>query len=184
MVAEPETALGELFDAHAADLGRYLSRRIGVHVAEDLVAETFAQALRGWSRYQDGAAGRRGWLFGIATNLLRRHVRTEERQWRAMDRAGRRLPPRSEGVDVQAAGRVDAEQTVSDLAVPLARLSDGDRDVLLLTAWAQFSTAEIAAALDIPEGTVRSRLHRARKLLKEALSHARASLSTSEEDQS
>jgi RNA polymerase sigma-70 factor (ECF subfamily) len=62
------------------------------------------------------------------------------------------------------------------IAPAIAELSDGDRDVLLLTSWAELTTVEVAEALAIPVGTVRSRLHRIRRQLRttvalEAITH-------------
>ena len=67
------------------------------------------------------------------------------------------------------AARADAEAMRRPLFEALAALPDGDRDVLLLFAWADLSYPEIAAALAIPVGTVRSRLHRARGRVRERL---------------
>ncbi|MDI5982838.1 RNA polymerase sigma factor, partial [Amycolatopsis magusensis] len=68
--------------------------------------------------------------------------------------------------DVPVAGQVDAQTAARQLAGPLAALAPGDRDVLLLIAWAGLDTTEVAEALDIPAGTVRSRLHRVRRQLR------------------
>ena len=69
-------------------------------------------------------------------------------------------------------GRVSAAAVQRDLAAALAGLPAGDRDVLLLIAWADLSYDEVAVALGIPLGTVRSRLHRARRKVREALGGA------------
>jgi RNA polymerase sigma-70 factor (ECF subfamily) len=75
--------------------------------------------------------------------------------------------------------RVDAARQVRALAAALAELSPGDRDVLMLTSWAELSTVEAAEALDIPVGTVRSRLHRVRRWLR---SHATTDPGTGSDD--
>jgi RNA polymerase sigma factor (sigma-70 family) len=109
----------------------------------------------------------RPWLYGIATNLLRRHVRVEERRCRSLARAAAAdRPPTAGG---EAEDRLDAQALRRPLAAALATLNRGDRDVLLLTAWADLTYAEIATVLDIPIGTVRSRLNRARRLTREWL---------------
>ena len=163
-VAEPER-FGPLFDRHAVPVHRYLARRIGAP-ADDLLAEAFLVAFRRRASYTSDV-GVRPWLFGIATNLVRRHVRTEERRYRALARlaAGEVAPP----VIDDAIDRRDAGALRRDLALALASLRRRDRDVLLLTAWADLSYEQIAAVLDIPLGTVRSRLHRARRLTRLAL---------------
>lgn len=79
---------GEIFDRHFAEIDRYLARRVGAALADDLVAETFVVALGSRGRYDLGAADARPWLFGIAANLLRRHWRTARRRLRAYARTG------------------------------------------------------------------------------------------------
>jgi RNA polymerase sigma-70 factor (ECF subfamily) len=111
------------------------------------------------------------WLYGIATNLLRRSRRQELRGYRALAASGRD-PLHSgivEGVAERAAERVDADRLSRPLAAALAGMPARERDVLLLFAWANLGYAEIAQALDIPVGTVRSRLSRARARLRAAL---------------
>lgn len=162
--SDPASVFGRLFDEHAPGLHRYLARRVGTTVADDLVSETFLAALRGRHGYDPARAGVRPWLYGIASNLLRRHLRDELRELRATARlAGPHVVETPEG---RIADRLDARARVARLAGALARLSDGDREVLLLTSWAGLSAVEIGQALDIPAGTVRSRLHRVRRWLR------------------
>jgi len=160
-----------LFDRHAPAVHRYLARRIG-EAADDLLAETFLIAFRGRAGYREQGPGVRPWLYGIATNVLRRHQRQEVRRYRALARmaGAESLSPESlsPGAD-QAVDRVDAQALRRQLAAALAGLQRRDRDVLLLTAWAELSYAEIAAVLAIPVGTVRSRLNRARRVTRDAL---------------
>jgi RNA polymerase sigma-70 factor (ECF subfamily) len=156
-----------IFDRHAAGVHGYLRRRIGSPAADDLLAETFLIAFERRTRYDATVAGARPWLLGIATNLLRRFARSEVRAFRALARTGvdRIGPP----IEDQVAERVDAEATRRALAAALASLNRGDRDAILLYAWAELSYQQIAGALDVPIGTVRSRLHRARRKLQVAL---------------
>lgn len=143
----------------------YLARRVGSAEARDLAAEVFTRAYAGRKRFDPARAAPRAWLFGIAQNVLRRHYRDEERRLRALARLG------------AEAGIIGAQSEVSReeprLAQALIDLEREERDVLLLFAWAELSYDEIAAALDVPAGTVRSRLHRAR-------SHVRAALTREE----
>jgi RNA polymerase sigma-70 factor (ECF subfamily) len=162
-------ALTKLYDAHARDLHRYLARRLDTAVADDLVAETFLVAWEQRARYDPSRGTARAWLFGIATNLLRRHARTEAATLRAMARdAGRAVAVESE--EAASASRVDADRAARELAVGLAALRPEERDVLLLVAWAHLRPVEIAAALELDVGTVRTRLHRARTRLRRHLS--------------
>jgi RNA polymerase sigma-70 factor (ECF subfamily) len=142
-----------------------LSRRVGSTVAEDLVAETFLIALRERCRYDPSRAAVRTWLYGIATNLLRNHVRTEMRGLRATGRRNRWADVEEDHPD-RAAARVDAEVRIGQLSGALAQLSASDRDLLLLVSWAGLSTAEVGEVLGIPAGTVRSRLHRVRNWIR------------------
>ncbi|MEV0716745.1 RNA polymerase sigma factor [Asanoa sp. NPDC050611] len=159
-VADPADLAG-MFTAYGRELLRYCTRRVGEQVAEDVVAETFLVAYEQRFRYDASRGGVLPWLYGIATNLLRRHRRTEVRALRALADAG--ADPDA------AAARIDAQRTVRRLAGVLAALPRRQRDVLLLFAIAELDHAEIATALGIPVGTVKSALHRARAKVRAAL---------------
>ncbi len=159
---------GRLYDEYARPLHRYLARRVGEQTAYDLVSETFLVALRQRNTYDPARAAVQAWLYGIATNLVRRHVRQEVRGLHAAARAGSRQDQSDTGHDTVVADRVDADVMARRLAPALAVLADADRDVLLLTVWAGLSSAEVADALGIPIGTVHSRLHRVRRKLRAA----------------
>jgi RNA polymerase sigma-70 factor, ECF subfamily len=162
---EPGVALATLFDGHARELHRYLARRLDPATAEDLVAQTFLEAWQHWDRYRPEVGSPRAWLYGIATNLLRRHSRDEGRRLRAYGKAGA-MAPTDEPTDTRAAARVDADGQSAALATGLAALRAEERDVLLLVAWAGLTPAEVAQALDLNPPTVRTRLHRARTALR------------------
>jgi RNA polymerase sigma-70 factor (ECF subfamily) len=164
---EPE-AFGEIFDRRAAAIHRYLARRVGRTLADDLTAETFLIAFRGRDKYDISHVDCRPWLYGIAANLLRGHRRAEIRQYRALARTGVD-PAYASASDDRVLARVDAAGEVRALAGVLARLPAGERDVLTLVSQAQLSYPEVARALGIPVGTVRSRLHSARKRIRQAL---------------
>jgi RNA polymerase sigma factor (sigma-70 family) len=164
--AEPEQ-FAVLFDRYAPLIHRYAARRIGAEAAEDLVAETFLTAFGKRRRYDIGYPDARPWLYGIATKLVGQHRRDELRQYRIRQAALPDLdaPGHAERVAVS----VTAHGMRSELTAALAALPGGERDVLVLIAWEQFSYDETARALGIPPGTVRSRLHRARSKLRGAL---------------
>jgi RNA polymerase sigma-70 factor (ECF subfamily) len=156
-------AIATLFADHFDPIYRFAASRVGGDAATDIAAETFAQALRSVDR-MDPARDARPWLFGIANNVIRHHHRAEKRRLRAYaaverqsDVAGANGNPESE--TLMRASLVDA----------LVRLDARDRDALLLFAWAELTYEEVATALDIPIGTVRSRIHRARRTLRESL---------------
>jgi RNA polymerase sigma-70 factor (ECF subfamily) len=158
---------GEIFDRHFAEIDRYLARRVGWVLADEIASEVFVIAFRSRARYDQTAPDARPWLFGIAANLARRHWRTERRRLRAYARTG--TDPLA-GANEDLDQRVDAAAAAPALAAALAALRAEEREVLLLFAWADLGYDEIAAALDIPIGTVRSRLSRARSHVRELLS--------------
>ncbi|WP_128429441.1 RNA polymerase sigma factor [Streptomyces cyaneus] len=167
---EPEV-FAALFDRHADAVHRYAARRLGGEVADDVVAETFTTAFQQRHRYdpaRGAGADARPWLFGIATNLVGRHRRAEARRFKAMARVPA-LADHDEPLADRAADRVVARAVRRELAAALAALPARRRDVLLLVAWGDLGYGEAAQALGIPVGTVRSRLHRARSKLREAL---------------
>jgi RNA polymerase sigma factor (sigma-70 family) len=160
-----------IYDRYAAQLYRYAYQRVGPQAAEDVVAETFLAAFQGRISYDLTRADARPWLFGILTRKLARHHRAERADYRAVVRAAGRSGPDApdDGPADRVAARVSADAARAPLAAALAGLSRGDRDVLLLVAWGQLSYDEVATALKIPLGTVRSRLNRARRKVRTAL---------------
>ncbi|MEU8176303.1 sigma-70 family RNA polymerase sigma factor [Microbispora hainanensis] len=165
---EPEV-FADLFDRHAPALRRYVARRLGPSLADDVVSDAFLTAFRRRHRYDPSRPDARPWLYGIAAKLIKRHRRVELRFYRALVRTG--VDEITEPYADQVDARVSAQQ--AGLAQALAGLSPGDREVLLLVAWADMSYEDVARALDIPIGTVRSRLHRARAKTRKALTAAR-----------
>ncbi len=168
-VGDPEQ-FAAVFRRHAPEIQRYVVRRLGADAAEDVVADTFLTAFRLRSRYQPDRPDARPWLYGIATNLIGRHRRTEIRQYRALARTG--IDPVTEPFTDQADARVSAGAESRRLAAALARLPAVHRDPLLLVAWGDLSYEQAAVALGVPVGTVRSRLSRARGKLRQALADA------------
>ena len=163
---EPER-FAVLFDQHAPLIYRYLARRAGRQVADDLVAETFLTAFAKRDRYDLTRPDARPWLYGIATNLVGQHHRDEARQYRISQATA--AEPEVPGHAERVAADVTAQAMRTALAGALAALSPGDRDVLLLIAWEQLTYQEVSRALDIPVGTVRSRLNRARTKVRQIL---------------
>ena len=165
-LADPQ-AFGAIFHRHAPHIHRYLTLRLGRQVADDLVGETFVIAFRRRHRYDPSRPNARPWLYGIATHLVGQHRRDEAREFRL--RAAL-VAPRDEDLhSADIAEAVSARSTEPALATALATLAEGDRHVLLLIAWGELTYDEVASVLDIPLGTVRSRLHRARTKLKRHL---------------
>jgi RNA polymerase sigma-70 factor (ECF subfamily) len=139
--------------------------------AEDLMQETYARAFRSWQSYTPGT-NLRAWLLRILTNLNidrgRRAQRTPDSQ--PLEEGDYFLYNRLEA----ATGETDEERVLDRLsqdhvAEALAAVPHDFRDVLVLVDIADFSYAEAAQILDIPIGTVMSRLHRGRRILKQQL---------------
>jgi RNA polymerase sigma factor (sigma-70 family) len=161
-----------IFDRHFGAIHSYARRRVGKSTAEEIASQTFLVAFDRRATYDASRAGARPWLFGIATNLIHEKRRQEERQFRAYARA----------VDVSQAdhlegaeNRADAVRLRPQLAASLVALPKEEADPLLLFALAELSYEEVADALELPVGTVKSRLHRARGRIREQLRLPRTS---------
>ena len=160
-----------VFREHFAPVHRFIARRVGTALAEDLAAEVFATAYRRRASYQPERGSLRPWLYGIAANVLRRHWRDEQQLLELDARVARdslALPAAAQFADA-ADERVIATALAPRIAGALAALNSEQREVLLLHAWAGLSHEEIAAALGIAQGTARSRLSRARAALRALL---------------
>jgi RNA polymerase sigma factor (sigma-70 family) len=156
-LSEPN-AFELIFERHFGSVHRYLHRRAGRDLADELAAETFVLAFE--RRASCRASGSvLPWLYGIATNVLRRSWRAERRQLRAYGRSG---VDQWAVYEEEEATRVDGSALDARLARALAAMRPQERDALLLYALADLSYEEIACALDVPVGTVRTWLHRAR----------------------
>ncbi|QFU92187.1 RNA polymerase sigma factor [Amycolatopsis sp. YIM 10] len=164
--AEP-ARFAEIYDRHAAHIKRYLVRRIGTQAADDALNETFLAAFGKRHRYDRAFPDARPWLYGIATRVVGQYRRDEVREYRL--RASLRPADQVDGPADRVAAKVTAQAGSVAMATALSALSDGDRDVLLLIAWEGLSYEEVATALAIPVGTVRSRLNRARRKVRGAL---------------
>jgi RNA polymerase sigma factor (sigma-70 family) len=158
-------AFGELFDRHWDGVYRYCRSRAG-DAGEDMAAETFRLAFDRRAGYEADRPDARPWLLGIATNLIRNHLRGCERGGRALQRldAGR-----CEDHADEAIGRAEAALLGPALTHALDGIPAGDRDALLLMVWNDLTYAEVAEALGVPLGTVRSRISRARLRLRARL---------------
>jgi RNA polymerase sigma-70 factor (ECF subfamily) len=159
-------AFSVVFDRYYARIFSYLAARVGPSDAEDVASEVFVAAFRQRDTFRPEVASAGPWLYGIAANLARRHHRSRARRRRAYLRA-----PTDAVVwfDPDPAIHVDAMRRIEVLRSELKRLRAEEIEVLLLYALADLSCAEIAEALGIPVGTVRSRLARTRERLRNLL---------------
>ena len=156
-----------VFNRHYSAVFRFAAGRMGADEAADVASDTFARAFDRRQRFDTGRASALPWLFGIAANVMRERRRKATRKARAMMRfsAGEHHA-HFEGETVD---RLDATGQAHRLRRALAGLSDDEYQVLMLAALADLSYQEIADTLEVPIGTVRSRLSRARRRMREQL---------------
>ena len=164
-----EEALG-LADQVYRVARRFVSTR---EEAEDLVQETYARAFRSWQSYTPGT-NLRAWLLRILTNLntdrgRRLQRRPDETPLEESDYYLANRMAQSAGEEVLDQERVVERLSQDSIVTALSSLSDDFRDVVVLVDIGDFSYADAAQILDIPLGTVMSRLHRGRRQLKASL---------------
>ena len=156
---------GRLFERYGRAIYNYCFRRTADwSAAEDLTSVVFLEAWRKRRdiRLQDGSL--LPWLYGVATNVLRNRSRSLRRYSAALARLPRGLE--ADFAD-DVAERLDDEGQMRTILEAFEGLSKRDQDVLALCVWSELSYAEAAVALDVPVGTVRSRLSRARARLRD-----------------
>ena len=152
----------QLVEEHGPALYRVAYRMVGdPHEAEDLVQEVYRSAWKGRRHYDSDRGGDRAWLMSI----LRR---------RAIDRWRRKAPPKpisgEEGLEIRVAGEDPlANDFTDEMQASLARLPVELRETLLLVVVGELTHQEVATLLDIPLGTVLSRVSRARSRLRDYL---------------
>jgi RNA polymerase sigma factor (sigma-70 family) len=153
-----------LIERYYDSIARFFASKAG-NEADDLVQRTFLRCAEGIGRYR-GDANFRAYLFGIARNVLYEHIRRRVRDGPVEpDFGASSLMDLAPGVSTIAAQR--AEQRV--LVMALQRIPLELQIVLELYYWEGLGVAELAEVLAIPAGTVKSRLHRARSLLRDAM---------------
>jgi RNA polymerase sigma factor (sigma-70 family) len=155
-MADSQAKVEGWYRQYGSVLLRYLGRRFGRDGADDLLQETFVQALRRPQRAGETVSPR-AWLFGIA-----RHVGLTAFRRRRLTVA---LPEALDQAKAEADSRLD------DMRQAITKLPQEMRETLELRLADDLSYEEIAAVLEIPVGTVRSRLHNAVKKLREEMCH-------------
>ena len=158
-------AFGLLFDRHAGLIYNYCFRRIGNRAtAQDLLSMVFLEA---WRRRDKELPADKvlPWLYGIATNVVRHQRRSERRFASAISR----LPAPETEPDFadNSSERLDYERQAQQALALLRKLPRREQDVFALCVGMELSYEDAAVALDLPVGTVRSRLSRARARLRE-----------------
>jgi RNA polymerase sigma factor (sigma-70 family) len=159
----------EVFDRHHVAVHAYAARRAGPDAADDVIADVFLTAFANRKRFDPTAESALPWLYGIAGNTLKRRWRTLEAADRLHRSVAGHAVSTAESHEVGVADRLDSAADWAVVRGVLDQLADGDREAILLFAWEELSYPEIAVAMDIPVGTVRSRIHRARARLRDAL---------------
>lgn len=155
---------GGLFERHGRAVYNYCFRRTADwSAAEDLTSVVFLVA---WRRRKDvrlDGDSLLPWLYGVATNVLRNRNRSLRRHRAALERL-----PRGHEADFadDVAGRLDDERRMREVLAALEVLPQRDRDILALCVWSGLTYEQAAVALDLPVGTVRSRLSRACRRLR------------------
>ena len=154
----------QLYENHAQALFSFLVYRVGDRaLAEDLVAEAFERAYRARGRFDPRRAGERTWLFAIAINRMRDHMRRAAAEERAIIRGA----PTGSGSDEDPAlGRVDDRD---ELTNALAGLSDEEREAIALRYGGDLTTREVANVLGVRVTTAEGRLSRGLRKLKAEL---------------
>ena len=168
--AGPPISFASVFEDWFETIFRYFARRVPRSDVPDLTAETFRLAHASWARFDPDRGSPRPWLYGIAANVLRHHQRSHTREQRALARvvASGPISTTPDDTDHRIDG-LDAAQQWPEVAAALDHLADIDREALLLLAWEELSYGEIADATGVPVGTVRSRINRARRQVRERL---------------
>jgi RNA polymerase sigma-70 factor (ECF subfamily) len=144
----------QVFEAHYRAVSAYALRRCEGAEAEDAVAETFLVA---WRRLDEIPANAKPWLLGVARRVIANQRRAAGRRTALAERLARERHLALESLE-----RPPVVQA-------LERLSDADRELLLLVAWDGLSTEEAAAVLDCSPTALKVRLHRARRRLQAQL---------------
>lgn len=158
-------AFAELFDRHARTVGGYAARRLGRDAGEDVLSETFLVAFARRKSFDTSWDSALPWLYGIASRLIRKHRAKEAKHFRSSVASAHREEHISHGDLEATVARLDAEISTRELAPRIAALSAKERETLLLYAWGDLTYEEVAVALGVPVGTVRSRMNRVRTRL-------------------
>lgn len=161
-------AFGDLYERHGRAVQSYcLWRTADLQAAEDATATVFLEAWRKRGRLTLSTDSAAPLLLGIANNILRRHWRGQRRHRDALARL-QNVGQAPADLEAEAIARVDAIRQLREGGEAIRRLPRREREVLALLAWSDLSYGEIAEALGLPVGTVRSRLARARARLGDA----------------
>ncbi len=163
-------ALGTLFERHSMAVFRFLARmsKVPQQELDDLVQETFIQVGKSARRFKGKSSGKT-WILGISANVLRRHCRTQGRRMRFLHAFKSETKTK-----MGAAIDFEARRILANLPNAIKELPEPLRLVFVMCALEQVPSKEVAEVLGIPHGTVRRRLHQARKHLEKLLSRCQS----------
>ena len=162
---ESPALFSEIFERHARAIGGYARRRVGQDAVDDILSETFLAAFRRRAAFDTRWESARPWLLGIATRVIKKHRATEAAQWRTFEVVSGTEDGSVRSSAPESDARIDASAALRELGPRIAQLSARDRDTLLLYAWGDLTYEQVAVALGVPVGTVRSQLNRVRRKL-------------------
>jgi RNA polymerase sigma-70 factor (ECF subfamily) len=155
-----EERFESLFQNNRSGILAYFLRRVGLNSdAADLLADTFLVAWRRLDEIPGDDAGRM-WLFGVARRVLANYHRHELAEHALAGKLRQQIA-------LETAQRVNPDSGPFDdvIATSLEVLSKDDREIIELSAWERLTPTEIASVLEMKPGTVRTRLHRIRRIL-------------------
>jgi len=152
-----------LYEREARGLYGFLAYRTGDRaLAEDLLADTFERALRARRGFDRRRGTERNWLYAIALNLLRDHMRRAATEGRAVERVTR-------GTAGSADSAAEAVERRDELQRALAGLAEEEREAIALRFGAELTVPEMAAVLGLPLSTVEGRVYRALRKLRDRM---------------
>ncbi|MHB1539147.1 MAG: RNA polymerase sigma factor [Solirubrobacteraceae bacterium] len=159
-------AFGELYERHARSVFAFCARQTGdLALAEDLTSIVFLHAWRKRRSIEIDCGSALPWLLGTARNVVRNQRRSTWRHRAALSRLAAGAARAESGLEDDSLARLDAQRRLRDALEPIARLPPRQREALSLVVWSGLSYEQAARALDVPIGTVRSRVARARAAL-------------------
>lgn len=154
-----------IFDRHYDAVFRYATARLPRTVAEDVASETFVIAFRARMRFRKCPSAL-PWLIGISQNVAKQAISTDVR-WREVSTT-------EHAAQSNSTDGFEHELEIDEaLVAALHALTDADRETILLRVWDDLSYEDIARTLNVPVGTVRSRINRARRQLQDHLNPSR-----------
>jgi len=167
---DPEL-FGQIFDRHFPTIHRYLARRLSRSDADELAGEVFRIAFEKRRGFDPSRESALPWLYGIASNLVLKYHRREQRAMRAMAREHSLQLAQLSTTNSEASidSRIDAVRSHGAVVEALGHLAADERELVLLAAFAELTYRELGEATGLAEGTVRSKLSRTRTKLRERL---------------